>query len=161
VDLSGAQLALARRNAPAAALLQADMTRLHLLPASLDAVGAFYSLTHVPREQLGIVLGRVAEWLRPGGIFVATMGAGDSPAYVNEDWMGVPMFFSHFDSHTNLRLVIDAGFRIEEEAVVPEVEHDGREAAFLWVVARKSTTRDSHMRWPGGTLRGRRSGLDG
>ena len=76
----GPQLALVRRKAPAAALLQADMSRPHLLPASLDAVGGIYSLTPVPREQLGMVLGRVAEWLRPGGIFVATMGAGDSPA---------------------------------------------------------------------------------
>jgi SAM-dependent methyltransferase len=74
VDLSGVQLALARRNAPAAALLRVDMSRLRLLPASFDAVGAFYSLTHVAREHLGIILGLVAEWLRPGGIFVATMG---------------------------------------------------------------------------------------
>jgi hypothetical protein len=67
------------------------------------------------------------------------MGAGDSPAYVDEEWMGVPMF-SHFDVHTNVRLFTDAGLRVEEGAVVPEVEHDGREVAFLWVVARRSTT---------------------
>ena len=48
VDLSARQLELARANVPEATFLQADMTALDLPAASLDAVVAFYSLTHVP-----------------------------------------------------------------------------------------------------------------
>jgi len=137
IDLSYKQLGLARRHAPAALLVQADMTQLHLAPGTLQAVIAFYSLIHVPRERLREVLARVARWLTPGGLFVATMGAGDSPDYLEEGWLGVPMFFSHFDAPANLRVVADAGLRIEAADVIQEVEHDGREVSFLWVVARK------------------------
>jgi SAM-dependent methyltransferase len=144
VDLSARQLALARRHAPAAFLVQADMCRLHFCPASFDAVVAFYSLTHVPRARLGELLARVAEWLRPGGLFVATMGAGDTPGSVEEDWLGVPMFFSHFDSRTNLQLLDGAGLRVERDDVVTEVEDDGQEVSFLWVVARRRRACGSH-----------------
>jgi cyclopropane fatty-acyl-phospholipid synthase-like methyltransferase len=146
VELSGTQLKLARRHAAAATLLQADMTRLHFRPVSFDAVVAFYSLTHVPRHLHAVLLGRVREWLVPGGLFLATMGAGDAPGSVEEDWLGVPMFFSHFDESTNLDLVRNVGLRVEDNVVVPETEHDGREVTFLWVLARNPTT--SHTQDP-------------
>ena len=95
VDLSGAQLALARRHAVDASLVQADMVEVHFVPECFDAVVAFYSLTHVPRDQHAIVLERIATWLRPGGLFLATMGAGDADDSVQERWLDVPMFFSH------------------------------------------------------------------
>jgi SAM-dependent methyltransferase len=48
IDFSAVQLARARHLVPAARLVQADMTALHLRPASLDAVVSFYALIHVP-----------------------------------------------------------------------------------------------------------------
>lgn len=139
VDLSAAQLALARRHAPTATLLQADMSQLDLAPESFDAVAALYSLTHVPRARHALVLGRVARWLRPGGYLLVTMGAGDAADSLEEGWLGAPMFFSHFDASTNVDLVKGAGFIVEEAAVVREMEHDGREVQFLWVIGRKPT----------------------
>lgn len=46
VDFSAVQLTRARHLVPAARLVQADMTALHLLPASRDAVVSFYALIH-------------------------------------------------------------------------------------------------------------------
>jgi SAM-dependent methyltransferase len=137
VDVSESQLILARSHAPKATLVHADMAQVHFLPASFDAVAAFYSLTHVPRDQHTVLLARVAEWLRPGGILLATLGARNVPGSVEEDWLGVPMFFSHFDAATNLELVTSAGLHVEQEEVVSEVEHDGQQVVFLWVMARK------------------------
>lgn len=135
VDLSATQLEMARRNVPSAAFIQADMTSLSFDPASFDAVVAFYSLTHVPRDEQVELLGRVRRWLRPGGLFLATMGADDEPGDVEADWLGVDMYFSHFGAKANRRLVERAGFVIDraEIAVEPEDRHDAR---FLWVVAR-------------------------
>ena len=79
VDLSARQVELARRNVREATFTQADMTTLDLPPDSLDAVVAFYSLTHLPQAELPKLLASIHRWLRPGGVFVATMGAG-SPA---------------------------------------------------------------------------------
>ena len=50
VDFSRRQLELARRNAPGATFVRADMTRLDLAPDSFDAVVALHSIIHVPRE---------------------------------------------------------------------------------------------------------------
>jgi SAM-dependent methyltransferase len=135
VDISSTQLALARRNVPGATFLRADMTALTFEPASLDAVVAFYSLTHVPRDEQAELLGHIRSWLRPGGIFLASMGADDEPGDVEPDWLGVDMYFSHFGARTNRRLVESAGLVVErsELAIEPEDRHDAR---FLWIVAR-------------------------
>jgi SAM-dependent methyltransferase len=135
VDISETQLEMARRNVPGATFLQADMTTLTFEPASFDAVVAFYSLTHVPRDEQAQLLERIRAWLRPGGLFLASMGADDEPGDVEPDWLGVDMYFSHFGAKANRRLVEGAGLDIErsELAVEPEDRHDAR---FLWVVAR-------------------------
>lgn len=138
VDLSARQIELARANVPTATFVQADMTTLELPAGSLDGVVAFYSLTHVPRADLPALLARIHGWLRPGGVLVATMGAQDAPDDVEDDWLGVPMFFSHHGAKRNRALVRAAGFDIEE-AVVQEEPGDRHGALFLWVVARRPT----------------------
>jgi len=134
VDLSGVQIELARRNVPTATFLQADMTDLDFSDASFDAVIAFYSLTHVPRDELGRLLAGIRAWLRPGGLFLATMGADDEPGSVEKGWLGVDMYFSHFNAKRNRRLVESAGLVVEQANIVPEPE-DRHDARFLWVVA--------------------------
>jgi SAM-dependent methyltransferase len=135
IDISATQIAAARRNVPGATFTQADMTALDFEPASFDAVVAFYALTHVPRDEQGDLLGRIRRWLRPGGLFLASMGADDEPGDVEADWLGVDMYFSHYGAKANRRLVERAGLVIEraEIAVEPEDRHDAR---FLWIVAR-------------------------
>jgi len=135
VDISATQVALARRNVPAATFRQADMTTLDFPASSFDAVVAFYSLTHVPRDEHGTLLERITRWLRPGGVFVASMGVDDDPGGVEQDWLGVDMYFSHFGAKKNRRLVERAGLRIESAQIDTEPE-DRHDARFLWVVAR-------------------------
>jgi SAM-dependent methyltransferase len=135
VDISAAQIALARANVPSATFLEADLTTLDFPSGRFDAVVAFYSLTHVPRAEHAALFGRIRSWLRPGGVFVASLGVEDSPDEVEADWLGVDMFFSHFSARVNRRLVAEAGFEIERADVVTEPE-DRHDARFLWVVAR-------------------------
>ncbi len=100
VDFSAACLERARRNAPRARYVQADITRVGIRPAAFDAVVAFYSLIHVPRDEQGGVFRQAAQWLRPGGAFVATLGSRDLPAGTNGDWRGVEMYWSSYDVQT-------------------------------------------------------------
>ncbi len=143
VDISSRQIELARAAVPDARFIHADMTALDLPRASLDAVTAFYSLTHVPREDLPDLLVAILRWLRPGGVLVATMGAQDSPDDVEDDWLGAPMFFSHYGAKKNRALVRRAGFEIET-AVVDEEPEDRHAALFLWVIARKPAEPGAH-----------------
>jgi len=134
VDISAAQIELAERYVPDATFIQADMAALEFAPGSFDAVVAFYALTHVPRDEHAALLGRIATWLRPGGLLFATMGAADAPGGIEHDWLGAPMYWSHFDADTNRALVRQAGFALESAEVVTEDE-DGVPVQFLWVVA--------------------------
>jgi len=136
VDIAARHVELARRNVPSARFIHADMATLDFSPASFDAVAAFYSIIHVPREQHAGLLRAIAGWLRPGGLLIATMGAGAAPGDIEPDWLGAPMYWSHYDSATNRALVERAGLRIlsarEETA-----EEDGMPVTFLWVIAQK------------------------
>jgi SAM-dependent methyltransferase len=134
VDISTRQLELARNAVPNATFLHADMASLDLPPQTFDGVAAFFSLIHVPREEHAALLERIARWLRPGGVLVATMGVRDSPGDVEENWLGAPMFFSHWDAATNRHLVEQAGLRIIS-AREETSDEDGAPVTFLWVVA--------------------------
>lgn len=139
VDISARSLDLARQNVPGAAFVHADMSDLDFPPGSFDAVAAFYTIIHVPREEHGPLLRKIVRWLRPGGLLVATMGAASSSGGVDEDWLGVPMYFSTYDAETNKRLVRDAGLHIVS-AREETSDEDGTPVTFLWVVAEKPKT---------------------
>jgi SAM-dependent methyltransferase len=138
VDISARQIELARAAVPEATFIHGDMTALDLAPESFDAVVAFYSLTHVPRADLPALLDAVHRWLRPGGVFIASMGAQDAPDEVEEEWLGAPMFFSHYGAKKNRAFVRRSGFELAEAVVQAEPE-DRHDALFLWVVARRSS----------------------
>jgi SAM-dependent methyltransferase len=142
VDLSARQVALARRNVPEARFVQADMTQLEVPPASYDAVVAFWSLFHVPRQEQPQLLRDIAGWLRPGGLFVATLSAQPMVADVDE-LMGVDMYWSGFGSETNVRLIGEAGLEVVE-AEEETLEEFGDTVTTLWVIARKPEMQVKH-----------------
>ena len=72
VDFSAKQLELARRHAPGATFIRADMTDLSFAPETFDAVVALHSIIHVPRTEHLTLLKNVSRWLKPGGAFLAT-----------------------------------------------------------------------------------------
>lgn len=134
-DISGAQIERARTNVPTARFVQADMRTLDHEADSLDAIVAFYAITHIPRVAHPEIFMRIATWLKPGGLSLASLGARDCPDWTGE-WLGTQMFFSHFDAATNLRLVEQAGLAVLNHEVVVEQE-DGQPVAFLWLLAQK------------------------
>jgi ubiquinone/menaquinone biosynthesis C-methylase UbiE len=136
VDISETQVALARQRVPEASFINADMMVVEFPPESFDGIAAFFSLTHLPRKEHAAMLRRIATWLRPGGVFVASMGDIGSDDVTENDWLGAPMFFSHFDTATNSQLIRLAGLQPFHEEVVEHVE-DECIVRFLWVMARK------------------------
>ena len=134
VDLSRGQLDIARRLAPRATLVQADLTAFALAPASVDAVVSFYATGHLPAAAHAPLYAAVADWLRPGGLLLtsAPLGAGDGG---EADWLGVPMFFGGIGVEATLGAVEDARLAVDSAEVV--VEDEAGTERFLWVVARR------------------------
>ena len=136
VDISKEQLVLATPNVPEASFILADMTRLNFSHAAFDAVVTSYSITHVTRNEHYNLLTNIYRMLKPDGLLVVTMGTGDTPDTVEPDWLGAPMFFSHFDGNTNVALICETRFEIVSAIYEWEREYD-RPVCFCWIVARK------------------------
>jgi SAM-dependent methyltransferase len=133
VDASSRQIELARGNVPGATFIQADMMSAEFAAASFGAVTAFYSITHTPRDQHPALFQRIANWLQPGGILIASLGA-DAAADWTGEWLGTEMYFSQHDAATNMRLIQEAGLVVERSDIVKQ---DNEDATFLWIIARK------------------------
>ncbi|WP_438489858.1 class I SAM-dependent methyltransferase [Streptomyces sp. S186] len=129
IDISEVQIRRARERVPEAEFLHGDASAASFAAASFDAVVSFYALIHLPLAEQPPLLHRVAEWLRPGGWFVAITGSGAWTG-VEEDWLGggAPMWWSHADAATNRAWITQAGLTVEREEFVPE--GDGGHALF-------------------------------
>jgi cyclopropane fatty-acyl-phospholipid synthase-like methyltransferase len=135
VDISEEQIARARANVPDAGFIRADFTALELEPDQFDAVAAFYSFNHVPRDLLAGLFENIHSWLVPGGLLLAAFGTSDTEAWTG-DWLGTTMFFSSFPPGTTRRMLSDAGFELLQDELAPMREPEG-EVPFHWVLARR------------------------
>lgn len=136
IDISAEQLRRARQNVPDADFRKADFSVVHLPVGSVDAVTAFYSLTHVPRAEHGELFLRIATWLRPGGYLLATLSARGETNGMQDDFIGVPLYFSSYGPETNRQLLKEASFDIVLDEVVDMQEPSGR-ASFHWLLGCK------------------------
>lgn len=137
VDVSERQLELARELVPLANFVKADMTELEVEPETFDAVVAFHSIIHVPRDEHQALLGKIHTWLRPGGLFLATLAIAEADDE-DPDWegWGAPMRWSHHDAETNRKMLGDAGFEIVYAEPRTGVWHTEWET-WLWTLARR------------------------
>jgi SAM-dependent methyltransferase len=135
VDVSARQVELARANVPDATFLQDDMASIDFPDGAFDAVVAFYSIGHVPREHHPELLRRFGRWLRLGGLLLLSEEDADQPGVVG-DWLGAPMFFSGHDAAGLRRLVEDAGFEVDDASVESQREQ-GVDVPFVWILAHK------------------------
>jgi SAM-dependent methyltransferase len=131
----------ARAAVPDAEFVCADFTALELAPASFDAVVAFYSFNHVPRDLLAGLFADVHSWLAPGGLFMSVLGTGDTEGWTGE-WLGAPTFFSSFPPGANTRLLREAGFELLRDEVVSIEEPEGPDepggpGTFQWILGRR------------------------
>jgi ubiquinone/menaquinone biosynthesis C-methylase UbiE len=136
VDISEGQLELAREHVPQATFIHGDIAETSFADASFAGVVALYSISHLPRDEHAVLFRSIARWLEPGGLFLATLSAGETQDWCGE-WLGVPMFFSGHDADTNRALLTTAGFALLRDEIV-EMREPEETVSFLWVLAQKS-----------------------
>jgi 2-polyprenyl-3-methyl-5-hydroxy-6-metoxy-1,4-benzoquinol methylase len=138
VDVSARQLDLARTHAPGATFIKADMVEAAFEPEMFDAVVAFHSIIHVPRAEHPALLLSIHRWLKPGGVFLATLTVTDFEGR-DVDWggWGAPMVWSHYGRDANLAMLHEAGFDVHYAE--PRTGNGiGEESeTWLWVLAGK------------------------
>ena len=136
VDFSEGQVRLARQLVPEARFLCQDMTELSFSDDCFDAVCSYYAIIHIPREEHQRLLLDFHRMLKPGGLMLVCLGAGDVSGGTEDDYLGVPMYWSHYDADTNIEMLQKAGFQVIWSKVV--VDSTDPSAAHLFVLAQKS-----------------------
>jgi SAM-dependent methyltransferase len=137
IDISDEQIRRARRNVPSATFQRANFADVDLPSSSLDDVTAFYSLTHVPRDEHAALFREIARWLRPVGYLLATLSGGGETDGRQDDFIGVPVYFSGYSPETNRGLLNGAGFELLIDEVIEMTEPEGP-SSFQWLLATKT-----------------------
>jgi SAM-dependent methyltransferase len=152
-DLSLAMLREAAVVLPGAGRVQADMRALPFATSSVDGVVAFYSLIHIPPDEIGVAIAEASRVLRTGGHLALTThatappGRGtpvpdrDSRALHVDDMLATPvdLTFYFYDAAQLAPGLEHAGFEVlectERDPYGPDVEAQSKR---VYVLARKT-----------------------
>jgi SAM-dependent methyltransferase len=113
VDFARSGLSMATETAPAARLVQGDMTTLPLTDDVADGLTAYHAVFHVQRQKHPTVYAEFARVLNPGGMLLCTLPSGRFET-TRRGWMGGSMFFSAPGRDRTLSQLEDAGFEVVE-----------------------------------------------
>lgn len=132
IDLSETMVRRARELNPGINFQQGDMASLKLPEARFAGITAFYSLIHIPPENMVAVLRELHRVLRPDGTLLAAFHIGDTLVHLDEWWGHEVSVDFHFFQPEQMRAWLEtAGFEIEEtieREPYPEFEHQSRRA---------------------------------
>jgi predicted GIY-YIG superfamily endonuclease len=131
VDVSREMLALASANVPQARFFRADMSELHFDDHVFDGVVCSYALFHLPRGRHEQVFSTFHRILKDRGHLLVSLGTREWEE--TKDYLGAPMFWSHYSAARTVDLLKAAGF----DVVWQRASSTGGEK-HVWVLARKT-----------------------
>lgn len=124
IDLSPAMIESARSEHPGLRFEVGSMTDLDLSDASMAGLVAWYSLIHVPDDEIGSVLTHFRRVLRPGGPLLLSFHVGDETRLKTQGYGGHPM-----KVHVHRRRpgqvaawLSEAGFTVEAQMTLSSAE---------------------------------------
>jgi len=136
LDLSAGMLAQARRLNPEIEFVQGSMLALALGSETLDGITAFYSIIHIPRQQVVSALSEMRRVLKPGGCLLITFHLGTEDTH-HDELFGRPVKLdvAYFTTMEMSGYLLAAGFRVEEslerDPYAPEIEYQSRRGYLL------------------------------
>jgi|GEM_PF-1555555 len=130
IDLSSAMVSTARNNVPGATFQQMNMAAIDLPPDSFDGLISCYAIIHVPREKHAAIFQSFHTVLKPQGVMLVSVASWAWEEIA--DYLGVGMYWSHYDPRKTESLITMAGFDIEFGR---SVESGGEK--HHWVLAHK------------------------
>ncbi len=123
IDLSPAMIEVARRDHPGLRFEVGSMTDLDLADASLAGLVAWYSLIHVPDEEIGSVFRHFRRALRPGGPLLIGFHVGDEPSLRTQAHGHLVKVYVHRRQPGQLAAwLTEAGFTVEAQLTLSSPE---------------------------------------
>ncbi|MGV9771793.1 class I SAM-dependent DNA methyltransferase [Streptosporangium sp. NPDC003464] len=124
IDLSPAMVEVARRDHPGLRFEVGSMTDLELADASMAGLVAWYSLIHVPDEEIGAVFTHFHRVLRPDGPLLLGFHVGDGSRLITKGYGEHPMrVYVHRRRPDQVAAWLnDAGFTVEAQMTLSSAE---------------------------------------
>ncbi len=138
LDLSPRMVALARQLNPGIEFHQGNMLALEAEDEAWGGLVAFYSIIHIPREQVPGALQEFRRVLRPNGLLLLAFHVGQETLHRDEWWGKAVSVDTFFFRPNEMKVYLDtAGFEIEDIIERPpyaDVEYPSQRA---YIFARK------------------------
>ncbi|MFB8182733.1 class I SAM-dependent methyltransferase [Streptomyces sp. NPDC055966] len=124
IDISPGMIEVARRDYPGLRFDLGSMTDLALADASMTGLVAWYSLIHVPDDEISSVFAHFQRVLQPGGPLLLSFHVGDESQLKTQGYGGHPMkVYVHRRQHSQLIAWLnDAGFAVESHRTLTSAE---------------------------------------
>jgi ubiquinone/menaquinone biosynthesis C-methylase UbiE len=130
LDLSPGMVDMAQHLNPSMTFQQGDMRALPFDDHSLAGLTAFYSIIHIPREDVTTVMRELRRVLQPGRLLLLAFHKGDQVIHLDEWWeKPVSVDFTFFLPDEMSGYLRAAGFAVDEvieRDPYPEVEHQSQ-----------------------------------
>jgi ubiquinone/menaquinone biosynthesis C-methylase UbiE len=139
IDLSSEMVKHAQALNPDLQFQQGNMLALTgVADHAYGGIAAFYSLIHIPRQDMLQALGEIQRVLCPRGVLLVTFHIGREVVHIDEWWgKKISADFFYYETAEMKGYLKEAGFE-QEEAIerdpYPEVEYQSRRA---YIFARK------------------------
>jgi ubiquinone/menaquinone biosynthesis C-methylase UbiE len=124
IDLSPGMIEVARRDHPGLRFDTGSMTDLDLADGSVTGLIAWYSLIHVPDDEIRSVFAHFLRVLQPGGPLLLSFHVGDEAQLKTQGYGGHPMkVYVHRRQHAQLMTWLDdAGFVVDSHKTLTSAE---------------------------------------
>ena len=138
IDLSPRMIEQARQLTPAIEFLEGNMSSLNVDDEAWAGIAAFYSIIHIPREEMVRILREFRRVLQPNGLLLLAFHQGQETVHL-EEWWGKKVsidfiFFQRAEMEGYLRT---AGFEIEDSIERPPYEGVEVQTQRVYIFARK------------------------
>lgn len=113
VDASPAMVSMAETQAPHASFVCASMENADFPPQSFDGMCAFFSLLHLPKEEVAKLLQKSRHWITSGGTIAVAVVEGTGEGLCNNFMgKGKAAYISYFQKEEMCHLLRNAGFDV-------------------------------------------------
>jgi len=133
VDFSEAQVELAKQHIPRANFICRDMTKLDFPENTFDGICSYYAIIHIPREEHQALLNNFHRMLKPEGFALLCLGAEHLIDEIDENYLGTRMYWSHYDTETYLKMLMDCGLSIIWSKQIADESCEGSGHLFVLV----------------------------
>ena len=138
IDLSPRMVEQARQLTSGIEFQEGNMSSLNVDDEAWAGIAAFYSIIHIPREEVTQVLREFRRVLQPNGLLLLAFHQGQGTVHL-EEWWGKKVsidfiFFQRAEMEAYLRT---AGFEIEDSPERPPYEGVEVQTQRVYIFARK------------------------